>query len=111
MKKFFVAAALIAAVAWAGPINAGEMHQRGDMSKSTGIEFDKSKDSSLFNRCVGNKTDPGCLGHEGKAADGGGEQRLGISPPLESTYCNDRPADITDPNCNRPDVAKPLSGK
>jgi hypothetical protein len=110
MKKLFVAAALIAAAAWAGPINANEMHKQGDVSKSSGIELGTSKDSSMFNRCLGNKTDPGCLGHEGKAADGG-EQRLGISPPLESTYCNDRPADITDPNCNRPDMAKPLSGK
>ena len=111
MKKLLVAAALVAAAAWAGPINAGEMNQHGDLSKSTGIELGKSNDSSLLNTCAGNKTDAGCYSQDGKAADGGGEQRLGISPPLESTYCNDRPADITDPNCNRRDMPKPLSGK
>jgi hypothetical protein len=105
MKKFFVAAALIAAAAWAGPLNANEMHQ-GKGGLSTGMELGRSGDSgAVLDNCAGDKANPACMGQDGKAADGG-DLRLGISPRLESHFCNDRPADITVPNCNRRDLSK-----
>jgi hypothetical protein len=85
------------------------MHRHGDLSKSTGIELGKSSDDgALIDNCAGDKVNPACAGKDGKAADGRGSF-LGISPPLQSHFCNDRAADIADPNCNRPDAPKTMS--